>query len=65
MKNRIKELRLMLNLSQKDLADMVSVNKQSLSNWETEKQIPSVRYAILLARSLCTDIETLFNSDEV
>ena len=49
LNQRIRELRLAKNLSQVDLAKILGVTKQSISNWENDNIQPSVEMLIKLA----------------
>lgn len=48
LSQRIRELRLAKNLSQVDLAKILGVTKQSVSNWENDNIQPSVEMLIKL-----------------
>jgi putative transcriptional regulator len=48
------------DLSQQELADMVAVSRQTIVAIERGNYSPSVRLALLLARSLETTVEELF-----
>ena len=50
LNERIKSLRLDRNWSQVDLAKMLHVTKQSVSNWENENIMPSVDMLIKIAK---------------
>lgn len=47
--DNIKNLRINKGLSQVDLANKLSVTKQSVSNWENENIMPSVEMLIKIA----------------
>ncbi|MCJ7791692.1 MAG: helix-turn-helix domain-containing protein [Dehalococcoidia bacterium] len=47
-------------LSQQQLADMVSVSRQTIVSIERGNYAPSVKLALLLARKLETTVEELF-----
>ena len=47
-------------LSQQQLADMVSVSRQTIVSIERGDYAPSVKLALLLARKLGTTVEELF-----
>lgn len=42
LSQRIRELRLALNISQVKLAEILGVTKQSVSNWENDNIQPSI-----------------------
>ncbi|MBG9979527.1 helix-turn-helix transcriptional regulator [Facklamia sp. DSM 111018] len=64
MKNNIKEIRLALNLSQKELAQLCDVSRQTINMVENDKYDPSLPLAMKLARSLNRSIEQLFELDD-
>lgn len=47
--DQIKKLRMAKNISQVELADKLSVTKQSISNWENENIMPSIDMLIKIA----------------
>lgn len=51
-------------LSQQQLADMVSVSRQTIVAIERGNYSPSVKLALLLARKLETTVEALFELEE-
>lgn len=51
-------------LSQQQLADMVSVSRQTIVSIERGDYAPSVKLALLLARKLETTVEELFTLEE-
>ncbi|WP_306693927.1 helix-turn-helix transcriptional regulator [Streptococcus didelphis] len=40
------------NLSQEDLAQLIYVSRQTISNWETEKSYPDIQSLLRLAKLL-------------
>lgn len=52
------------DLSQQELADMVSVSRQTIVAIERGNYSPSVKLALLLARKLETTVEELFELEE-
>lgn len=57
LNENIKQLRIARNLSQVDLAKVLGVTKQSISNWENNNIQPSIDMLIRLAKffSVSTD----------
>lgn len=55
----IKRLRVQNNLTQEDLADKMHVTRQTVSNWETEKNQPDIETLITLASIFGTDINEI------
>lgn len=60
MRNRVKELRLRDGLTQAELADTVSVSRQSIISIENGRFTPSLPLAIRLARSFGEPVESVF-----
>lgn len=60
MKNNIKDLRTNLKLSQKDLANMCKVSRQTINAIENDKYSPSLELAFDLAKVLNTSVDELF-----
>ena len=60
MRNRVKELREVMGLTQKELGERVSVSRQAINAIETGKFDPSVWLAYDLAKLFGVSIEHLF-----
>lgn len=60
MKNRLKELRESLGLTQEQLGEMVGVSRQAINAIETEKFEPSIWLAYDLSRVFHRSIEEVF-----
>lgn len=58
LNTKIKELRVSHNLSQVDLAKLLSVTKQTVSNWENNNIQPSVDMLVKIAD--CFSVSTDF-----
>lgn len=58
--NRIKEFRKKKKISQSDIADIMKVKQNTISNWENENRIPNIRQALMLAEILETTVESLY-----
>ena len=58
--NRIKELRKKKKISQSDIAQIMNVKQNTISQWETEERTPNVFQAIKLAEILETTVESLY-----
>jgi putative transcriptional regulator len=61
MKNKIKDFRTKLNLTQEELADKVGVRRETIVFLEQGKYMPSLLLAHKVAKELKTDINKLFN----
>ena len=60
MKNRIRELRKELKISQDELARLCEVSRQTINAIENEKYDPSLTLAFKLAKHLHTTVDRLF-----
>ena len=60
LKNRLKEARTELNLSQNQLADMVGVSRNTISSIETGQFNPTAKLALVLCIALDKKFEELF-----
>ncbi len=64
MPNRIKQHRQRLGLSQEELSRICSIPRTTLSAIERGKAVPSVEYAIRLAKALNCTVEELFGQED-
>lgn len=60
LKNRIKEARAELKLSQSQLADLVGVSRNTISSIETGQFNPTAKLALVLCIALDKKFEELF-----
>ena len=60
LKNRLKEARTELKLSQKQLADMVGVSRNTISSIETGQFNPTAKLALILCIALAKTFEDQF-----
>ncbi len=60
MKNRIREKRKELGLSQEELAKRCGVSRQTVNAIENDKYDPTLALAFRLARELGTAVDVLF-----
>lgn len=60
LKNRLKEIRTELKLSQNQLADMVGVSRNTISSIETGRFNPTAKLALVLCIALDKKFEDLF-----
>ncbi|MFN7065957.1 MAG: substrate-binding domain-containing protein [Aquificaceae bacterium] len=63
--NRIKEYRQKLGLSQEDLSRLTGIPRTTISSIESGKVIPSVDYAIKLAKAFGCGVERLFGEEDI
>jgi len=64
LKNRVKELRELNGLTQKQLGEKVNVSRQAINAIETEKYDPSLWLAYDIADFFGMSIEEVFNFKE-
>ena len=60
MKNKIKIERAIKNLTQEDLANKVSVSRQTINAMEANKYVPSTVLALKIARVFNKTVEEIF-----
>lgn len=63
LKNRLKEIRAEKKLTQKNLADMVGVSRNTISSIETGEFCPTSRLALILCIALEKKFEDIFYFD--
>ncbi|WP_455168029.1 helix-turn-helix domain-containing protein [Streptococcus sp.] len=61
---RLKQLRLEKGLTQKEVADLVNVNRVTYTNWEKGNREPSFEKLFLLAEYLGTNIDYLLGKSD-
>ncbi len=64
MKNRMKELREGMGLTQEQLGDLVGTSRQAINAIETEKYEPSIWLAYNISKIFNLSIEEVFLFDE-
>ena len=64
MNNNIKKLRNEMKISQKDLAESLSVSRQTINSIETGKFDPSLTLTIIIIRFFKKDIQEIFIFDD-
>ena len=60
LENRLREWRAKKDLTQADLAHLAGVSRKTINTVENGVFVPSVQLALVLARTLGTDVESLF-----
>lgn len=60
MKNSIKVERAIKNITQKELADFISVSRQTINAIETGKYVPSTVLALKIARFFGKTVNDIF-----
>jgi putative transcriptional regulator len=64
MKNIIKVERAKLSMTQQDLADLISVSRQTINSIEAGKYVPSTVLALKIARVFNVSMELIFELEE-
>lgn len=62
--NRLREIRLLRNLTQESLAATAGVTRQTIIAIEKQKFVPSVKLALELAAALDTPVDKVFWLEE-
>ncbi len=60
MKNNIKVERAIMNLTQEELANHISVSRQTINAMEANKYVPSTVLALKIARLFKKPVEQIF-----
>lgn len=63
LNKHIKNNRERLNLSQSQLAEKIFVSRQSISNWETDKNYPDLQSLIAMSKLFKVSLDELVQSD--
>ena len=63
LSNQIKKYRKEMNLSQEELAEQVYVSRQTISNWETNKNYPDIHSLLLLSSFFHISLDQLIKGD--
>lgn len=64
MKNDLKVQRAIFNMTQEDLANKVSVSRQTIHAIESNKYVPSTTLAIKIAKVFGKMVEDIFTLEE-
>ncbi len=62
---RICRLRKQVNMTQRELANLLGISEPAVCKWETDSSMPDVMLLAPLARALRTDLNTLFLYEEI
>jgi putative transcriptional regulator len=60
MKNRVRQLRGVADLSQGELGDALGVSRQTINSIENGRYLPSLPLALAIARYFETPVEEIF-----
>jgi len=64
IRNRVKELRSGLGLTQQELADAVGVSRQSINSIERDRYVPSLMLALTFARVFRCPLDQIFSLED-
>lgn len=64
MKNTLKVERAKMNMTQAELAERISVSRQTINTIEAGKYVPSTVLALKMARVFNTSVNDLFELEE-
>ncbi len=64
MRNRIREERVLLNLTQEELANMIGVSRQTVNSIEKKRYVPSTLLALKLSSVFNKSVNALFELEE-
>lgn len=64
MKNNLKVLRAIKNISQEELANQIEVSRQTINAMEKGKYVPSTLLALKLARYFKKPVEEIFELEK-
>lgn len=60
---QIKKYRTEANLSQEELADKIFVSRQTISNWENDKNYPDIKSIVLMSEVFQVSLDNLIKGD--
>ena len=63
LSKHIKKYRTEANLSQEELADKIYVSRQTISNWENEKNYPHIKSLVLMSEGFQVSLDNLIKGD--
>ena len=63
LSKQIKKYRKEANLSQEELADKVFVSRQTISNWENDKNYPDIKSLVLMSEVFHVSLDNLIKGD--
>jgi putative transcriptional regulator len=65
LENKLKEIRVSKSLTQEDLANLVSVSRQTIISIEKSVYEPSVKLAMKIAKVLGQSVEEIFSIKKI
>ena len=64
MKNNLRVQRAIKNITQAELADLISVSRQTINTIESGKYVPSTVLALKMAKVFGVPVEDIFDLEE-
>ena len=64
MKNNLRVQRAIKNITQAELAELISVSRQTINTIESGKYVPSTVLALKMAKVFGVPVEQIFNLEE-
>ena len=64
MKNRLKIERAIMDLTQDDLAKIISVSRQTINSIEKNRYVPSTVLALKISRTFSKSVNEIFELEE-
>lgn len=65
LKNRLKEERINFGISQKELAQLVGVSRQTINSIENEQFYPTTKLSLIICKVLKKQVEDIFYLSEM
>lgn len=63
LSRQIKKYRMQANLSQEELAEKIFVSRQTISNWENDKNYPDIKSLVLMSEVFQVSLDNLIKGD--
>ena len=64
MKNNLRVQRALKNITQAELAELISVSRQTINTIESGKYVPSTVLALKMAKVFAVPVEEIFDLEE-
>lgn len=61
---RLKDLRLSENLSQRKLAELTNLSPSAIKQWENESRVPNAEAVVTLAKYFCVSADYLLGLED-
>ena len=63
LNKQIKKYRTEANLSEEELANKIFVSRQTISNWENDKNYPDIKSLVLMSEVFQVSLDNLIKGD--